>query len=366
MPETQPAARQGRNELSEQLDRVENILHNVMDSVNREASAKTEQEEVLEAEEVNTAVPDKASAASPPAQAAQGLTPALLAAFPSRRDYQTLMTAGHSVIVSFYRLNTGEKANMLREDYEAEVQTPPSSVALPPMPDASAHPVLLARQMMYWVLFLQSPRHHRHCVFEEDARGLMERLLTAVRRVNGNDDLHGSLESLECMMLEAQYHLHCGNLRRAWVVNRRAMLLAQLMGVHRATPLHNPLRLRVLDGRNVYQPEAMWARVVFLDRFLCLLLGLPQGSSEVFYSSTAAAQVPALPAPTNAACSGSSVPSPAWPLAFSSATSVAWPRPGWARTRSGRAGRRAAACGPGPAGCVLAAAAVRGRAALLV
>lgn len=62
----------------------------------------------------------------------------------------------------------------------------------------------------------------------------MQRLLSAAANlVNVNDEMHGSLESLECLMLESVYHTNAGNLRKAWLVNRRAMLLAQLIGLHR-------------------------------------------------------------------------------------------------------------------------------------
>ncbi len=54
------------------------------------------------------------------------------------------------------------------------------------------------------------------------------------------------------------------------------MLIAQLMGLHR-----NPAcPVKTVDPRRRAEPEFMWFRIVFADRYLCLMLGLPQGSLD--------------------------------------------------------------------------------------
>ena len=45
--------------------------------------------------------------------------------------------------------------------------------------------------------------------------------------------LEGSIESLECVMIESVLQANLGNLRRSWLSGRRAMNIAQLMGLNR-------------------------------------------------------------------------------------------------------------------------------------
>ncbi|KAK5054003.1 hypothetical protein LTR84_001965 [Exophiala bonariae] len=108
----------------------------------------------------------------------------------------------------------------------------------------------------------------------------MEKLAeSAIKMVTTNDELLGILEGLETIILEAFYHVDSGNVRRAWITMRRAAMAAQLMGLHRPSQ-H---RFKVINDETDLDPEAMWACIVFLERLLSLLLGLP--------TSTAAADI---------------------------------------------------------------------------
>ena len=61
-------------------------------------------------------------------------------------------------------------------------------------------------------------------------------LATASRLVTSNDELVEFLEALECLILKAAFHCNDCNLRGAWLVNKRAIGVAQLMGLDTATP----------------------------------------------------------------------------------------------------------------------------------
>jgi hypothetical protein len=54
------------------------------------------------------------------------------------------------------------------------------------------------------------------------------------------------------------------------------MMVAQMMGIHRA--ISPPLK--ALDPGLHINPQFMWFRIVYMDRFLSLMLGLPQGTSD--------------------------------------------------------------------------------------
>ncbi|KAJ6128201.1 hypothetical protein N7471_009418 [Penicillium samsonianum] len=159
--------------------------------------------------------------------------------------------------------------------YQNGLQTP-ESLLMTPQPNM--HPVLIARYMFQLALFLQhlSPDLHKEIKgLSKPPRVIMERLADAANyHVTTNEALIGSIESLECIMLESLYQVNIGNLRRSWVAGRRAMSLAQLMGFHRPD---NQTLYQALDPKMKYDTRIMWLRIITLDRQLCLLLGLPEG-----------------------------------------------------------------------------------------
>ncbi|KIX10690.1 uncharacterized protein Z518_01774 [Rhinocladiella mackenziei CBS 650.93] len=146
------------------------------------------------------------------------------------------------------------------------------------IPDPKMHPVLIARHMLLLASLLQ----HLHPEVHADIKGLSEtpRVMSepvanlAISYVTTKDELLGSIEGLGCIMIESVYQANIGNLRRSWVAGRRAVSVAQLMGLNRS---NNRAQYEVLDSRTKYDPRVMWSRIVFLGRFLCLMLGLPQG-----------------------------------------------------------------------------------------
>ncbi|KAL6352622.1 hypothetical protein LRP88_13089 [Fusarium phalaenopsidis] len=112
--------------------------------------------------------------------------------------------------------------------------------------------------------------------------GLMSRLVkTAHNLVTCNDELVTSLEGLECLLLEALYENYSGNLRRSWLAARRAVAIAQMMGLNRGVEPSS------LDGASV-KPDDMWSLLIQFDRYLCLMLGLPQSSFDDSYAEAEA------------------------------------------------------------------------------
>lgn len=106
----------------------------------------------------------------------------------------------------------------------------------------------------------------------------MKRLFDlAIRLVTTNDEMLGSIEGLECVMIESVFQANIGNLRRSWIANRRALNIAQLMGLNRAA---HKAQYEILDAGVNYHPQLMWFRILFLDRYLCLMLGFTQGSLD--------------------------------------------------------------------------------------
>ena len=113
----------------------------------------------------------------------------------------------------------------------------------------------------------------------------MKRLAdAAISLVTSNNDLVSSIEGLECVILECLYHTNVGNLRKALIVIRRAMVIAQLMGFHQPG---SRAQCKVLDHETEAHPQFVWFRIVCTERHLCLMLGLPQGTPDHSMASDA-------------------------------------------------------------------------------
>jgi hypothetical protein len=170
---------------------------------------------------------------------------------------------------------------MLTQSY-ADLKThgrlTPEQIAFLPPP--TAHPVLIAKKLLTLATVIQHlrPDHQALLRFSETPKVTMWKMVgLAARLVTTNDELVGCAEGLECLILECTFQGNSGNLRRALVVARRAMVIAQLMGMHRA----RCLPVKQLDPNTRFNPHFVWYRLLFVDRHLCMMLGLPQGSHDM-------------------------------------------------------------------------------------
>jgi hypothetical protein len=151
------------------------------------------------------------------------------------------------------------------------------------MPTADTHPVLLAKYLLIMATCLQSahPELHAHeidCLSEPPPQIMRRAVDAATNLVTSKDEFLASIEGLECIMLESMYLANSGNLRRAWLVCRRAMVVAQMLGLHRSDCQHPPI---LSTSSQSVDPSFLWFRIVCTDRQLCLMLGLPQGTLDV-------------------------------------------------------------------------------------
>ena len=93
--------------------------------------------------------------------------------------------------------------------------------------------------------------------------------------VLNDDELAGTIDGVECMMLRCKYELNGGRLRKAWLTFRRGISLAQLSGLHKCAS--SP----VSDTNQSRRRDSLWKALYSGDRFLSLMLGLPYGPSEI-------------------------------------------------------------------------------------
>ncbi|RYP52331.1 hypothetical protein DL769_010697 [Monosporascus sp. CRB-8-3] len=107
---------------------------------------------------------------------------------------------------------------------------------------------------------------------------IMDQLVNATTAlVTTNEEFYGTVEILQCILMEAAYQLGNGSIQKSWRANRRAMLVAQEIGVHR--PCNR--KFKTIDSRTEINREVVWFRILYYDRYYCLILGFPQGSPDI-------------------------------------------------------------------------------------
>ncbi|UPX20657.1 uncharacterized protein EKO05_0010883 [Ascochyta rabiei] len=160
------------------------------------------------------------------------------------------------------------------------------------LPPPGSHPVLIAQKL----LMLSSLSQGALTVFPEALRDHYAQISlkvveTAFRLVTTNEELTTSVEGIACIMIEAMIRNHAGKLHRAWISLRRAISIAQLIGLHRNQNLASN---RFLDPgtRSNFDAEHMCLHMVHMDRYLSLTLGLPYSSLECAVSAASPAVQP--------------------------------------------------------------------------
>lgn len=148
------------------------------------------------------------------------------------------------------------------------------------VPCQSAAPVQVARKLLLMASFLQRLQRCQ----PEDVGGLsincrrtmmLRAVETAHSVVTSHDDLVTCIAGVECCLIESMYHNNMGDLSRAWLILRKAMLRGQLIGLHRGTAESE-------DGsQSSLSPDYLWFRLVQMDLYLSLMLGLrPDATSS--------------------------------------------------------------------------------------
>lgn len=205
------------------------------------------------------------------------ITRALLAAFPSKADTDLLYKQALGKPIYGHLVSTKSSDSLAHGGLRA-----PDNME---RPDADTHPVLLARQMLSFCLLLHDMVWQETKLSEHPCT-IMARLADATTTlVTTKDEFQGTMECLECLIMEGVYFSNGNNLRRAWLAFRRAMTAAQMMGIHR--PSGRPFKT-IHPKTKTVNPQAVWYRIVYNDRYLCLLLGFPQGTLDKSMASEAA------------------------------------------------------------------------------
>ncbi|KAL6364284.1 hypothetical protein LRP88_02203 [Fusarium phalaenopsidis] len=160
----------------------------------------------------------------------------------------------------------------------SELQPYNFCMEVPDLHAPEVHPILKAKRMLALATNIQSlqPKSEKvSCQLSAPPATLVQQLMKAATRVGTRTCPAVFVEELECLMLEAVLLANGGHLQRSWLVFRRLVADAQLMGIHRRQ--HSA---KALDPHNNLDTRFFWFRILYTERLLCLLLGLPQASTD--------------------------------------------------------------------------------------
>ncbi|TPX13381.1 uncharacterized protein E0L32_006111 [Thyridium curvatum] len=211
----------------------------------------------------------------------------LYAAWPSSRDLDLLL----NLPTTF----SGLSHRIVLAPYSSDLPPEtPSARDILQLPQPGSHPILLARKLLTLGLFLQViPPSAAEVIRAQNpgfsCREIENRAVQAANRlVTSNDELIGScVEGIECLLIESTYQAYAGNLRRAWLINRRAISVAQMMRLNHGSSIASPwVRILTDQTRERCDPTYMWFLMCHSELHLSLLLGL----TPMFFDDNFASQ----------------------------------------------------------------------------
>lgn len=102
---------------------------------------------------------------------------------------------------------------------------------------SKSHPMVIARLLLCVAICIQqlpSKADLGRLRTTMPLQEMMENNIAFITtRVTSDDEMTGSMEGVECLALQGIYQANAGSLRRSWITFRRAINVAQLMGLHR-------------------------------------------------------------------------------------------------------------------------------------
>ena len=113
-----------------------------------------------------------------------------------------------------------------------------------------------------------------HLKLPTSPQDLMEHYMSVIDTlVVSEDNLVGTLEGLECLILQMTWDVNLGRPRTAWLRCRRSLTFAQSLGLHRCASKQN---MSASEQRGA----KIWWTLYHAERMLALILGVPYAVSD--------------------------------------------------------------------------------------
>jgi hypothetical protein len=169
---------------------------------------------------------------------------------------------------------------MYKPSRELFVNGDPQTYALDMAAIARERPIIIARTLLHLAICISAlpPEFDQGRLSQVwSLEAVMENYVATVTSyVTHSDESMCTLPGLETLLLLTIYHINCANLRQSWLIIRRAVNLAQLMGFHRIImrPTASPPIEAIEDAK------VLWRAIVDIETYLGLHLRLPFASEE--------------------------------------------------------------------------------------
>lgn len=191
----------------------------------------------------------------------------LLSLFPSQQRQEAILNASHNFWTSWqdvYPQMFGPGSSSDIVQFVADLK-------------GSGSAQKIAKALLCLCIILQegSVSLSTSCDITNTADQICQTLSTIDDMVLTDDELAGTIDGVECMILRAKYEGDRGRIRRQWLMFRRGISFAQLLG------LHKHLGNSESNTSDSIRRESLWKALYSGDRFLSLTLGLPYGPSEI-------------------------------------------------------------------------------------
>ncbi|KAL7953648.1 hypothetical protein V8C34DRAFT_48451 [Trichoderma compactum] len=161
---------------------------------------------------------------------------------------------------------------------------PPRQITRPTPSTPNPKPIDVARSLFQLAICLQQSERTSDiselCLDRSNTDVADQYFEAASRYVTSQDALVVSPEGIETLMLEGLYHVSTGQTRLAWLVFRRALSIAQLMGLHIPQIRRQNKQRKATHGQSPICLKTLWFRLIFMDRYMALVLRLPMSIKD--------------------------------------------------------------------------------------
>ncbi|PYH66935.1 C6 zinc finger domain protein [Aspergillus vadensis CBS 113365] len=255
-----PRSRSSHGQLSERICHVESLVDQLIRQ--RDSCQSQVQPPAQRRDRASSPRPKEALIPSP----FQQLCKSLAALLPHPNTAALILTKGRFFSLPFQTCRSPVR------DQSAVFSGLEQSGDVSRLPLPTSHPIQYAQKLIELALGLQQldltsfprPQLQLQLQINQFTGHSSRRYLDlAARHVTSQDTLVDSLDGLDTLLLEARYYINTGELRSAWLIFRRALNIAQLIGL--------PRKRDEAESR----AESLWIQLVYNDRFLSLMLGLP-------------------------------------------------------------------------------------------
>ncbi|KAI1752331.1 hypothetical protein F4782DRAFT_150771 [Xylaria castorea] len=209
--------------------------------------------------------------AEPTYSSAGSLIHALVAAWPSKDHHDAILSSDAGPLhPALTAACSGFRA-------------PPSPKDLLQLPPSGTTPVAIARKLLVLGTYLHvisSQSENRATSPGPKYQVISSRAFETVGSlITHNDNLPESVEIIECLIIESQHHNYMGNIRRAWIALRRAMAMAQMLGLDRQNKvLAHDTNAETILATSYH--DDIWFLLVHFDQYLSLILGITPSLPE--------------------------------------------------------------------------------------